>query len=172
MKHFTIISTLLILLLPLFSKAQHIQRRVQTDSSYYEKRDSEWVEIRIITKPFTKVDTLLRNTLMNEIHDKTVQLYNFRENLKAKEEETYTVFKRNSKQLKLFNRLPDMPRDTLKGNWNLNDVQVTIKADKIGNKKLTWYSEVSFEYQNELFIKQENDLWVSNKSKLVKIKAK
>jgi len=146
--------------------------KAQSDSIYYEKRDTQWVEVRVITKPFTKVDTLIRNTLMNQIHDKAMQLYQLRERLKEEEASTYDLFKRNNKQLKTFNRLPDMPKDTLRGNWTLNDAAVTIKADKIGTKKLTWYSPVSFEYQNELFIKQEEGLWISNKSKLVKIKAK
>lgn len=144
--------------------------KAQTDSTFYEKRDTQWVEVRVITKPFSKIDTLIRNTLMNQIYDKTLQLYQLRERLKEEETSTYEVFKRNSKQLKTFNRLPDMPRDTLKGNWTLNDVQVTIKANKIGAKKLTWFSEVAFEYQNELFIKQSKDIWISDKSKLIKIK--
>ena len=142
----------------------------QTDSTYYEKRDTQWVEIRVITKPFTKVDTLIRNTLMNQIHDKTMQLYQLRERLREEEASVYELFKTNNRQLKAFNRLPEMPKDTLKGNWLLNDTPVTIKADKIGIKKLTWYSSVAFEYQNELFVKQEQDLWISHKSKLVKVK--
>jgi len=162
MKHLIII---LIFCFPFLLKAQ-------SDSTYYEQRDTQWFEVRVITKPFTKVDTLVRNTLMNQIHDKTMQLYQLRERLKEEEASTYDLFKRNNKQLKTFNRLPDMPKDTLRGNWTLNDAAVTIKADKIGTKKLTWYSPVAFEYQNELFIKQEEGLWISNKSKLVKIKAK
>jgi hypothetical protein len=162
MKYLTII---LILYFPLLLKAQ-------SDSTYYEKRDTQWVEVRVITKPFTKVDTLIRNTLMNQIHDKTLQLYQLQERLKEEEASTIELFKTNNRQLKSFNKLPEMPKDTLKGNWLLNDVQVTIKSDKIGVKKLTWYSPVAFEYQNELFIKQEKDLWISSKSRLIKIKAK
>lgn len=144
----------------------------QSDSTYYEKRDSQWFEVRVVTKKFSNVDTLIRNTLMNQIHDKTKQVYELRERLRQEEAATYEVFRTNNRQLKSFNKLPDMPKDTLRGNWTLNDSPVTIKADKIGTKKLTWYSPVAFEYQNELFIKQENNLWISNKSKLVKIKAK
>lgn len=160
MKHLIII---LIFCFPFLLKAQ-------SDSTYYEQRDTQWFEVRVITKPFTKVDTLVRNTLMNQIHDKSMQLYQMRQRLKEEEASTYKVFRTNHRQLKAFNRLPDMPRDTLKGNWTLNGVQVTIKSDKIGAKKLTWFSEVAFEYQNELFIKQEQDLWISHKSKLAKVK--
>ena len=160
MKHLIII---LIFCFPLLLKAQ-------SDSTYYEQRDSQWFEVRVITKAFTKVDTLIRNTLMNQIYDKSMQLYQMRQRLKEEEASTYEVFRTNHRQLKAFNRLPNMPKDTLKGNWTLNDVQVTIKADKMGTKKLIWYSPVAFEYQNELFIKQEENLWVSRKSKLVKVK--
>lgn len=146
--------------------------KAQSDSVYYEKRDTQWFEVRVVTRKFTVADTLIRNTLMNQIHDKTNQLYQLRERVKEEEASTYELFRTNNRQLKQFAKLPAMPRDTLKGNWTLNDLQVTIKADKIGVKKLTWYSPVAFEYQNELFIKQDNDLWISNKSKLVKIKAK
>ncbi len=160
MKHLIII---LIFCFPFLLKAQ-------SDSTYYEKRDTQWVEVRVITKPFTKVDTLIRNTLMNQIHDKSMQLFQLRERMKEEEAATYELFKTNSRQLKGFSKLPDMPRDTLKGNWLLNDAQITIKADKVGNKKLVWFSPVAFEYQNELFIKQQQDIWISNKSKLIKVK--
>lgn len=146
--------------------------KAQSDSVYYEKRDTQWFEVRVITKKFSNVDTLIRNTLMNQIHDKTKQVYDLRERLKEEEAATYELFKTNNRQLKSFNKLPDMPRDTLRGIWTLNDLQVTIRNDRIGTRKLTWYSSVAFGYQNELFIKQDNDLWISNKSKLVKIKAK
>lgn len=142
----------------------------QVDSTYYEKRDSQWMEIRLTINPVTKVDTLVRNLLMNQLHDASVQLYDLRTKLKVKEKETLGLIRRNNRQLKVFTRLPEMPRDTLKGNWLLNGTQVTITQNRIGTKKLAWYSPVMFEYSNEFFIKEDNDLWISNKSKLVKVK--
>lgn len=142
------------------------------DSTYYEKVDSNWYEVTLKKTIVTKVDTLVRNKLMNEIHDISLQLYHLREQLKVKEKEVYSIFKRNNRQLKKFNRVQDMPRDTIKGQWLLDGTQVTIRNDKIGNNKLTWYSTVSFEYQNQLYIKQDLDLWVSDKSKFEKVKTK
>lgn len=140
------------------------------DSTYYEKRDSGWVEITLTVKPFAKVDTLIRNALANQIHDASMQLYILREQLKEKEKSVYELFKRNNRQLKSFTKLPEMPRDTLRGNWTLNSQPVTISQNRIAGKRLNWFSPVVFEFQNEFFIKQESDIWVSDKSRLEKVK--
>lgn len=142
----------------------------QTDSTYYEKRDSQWVEIRMIVTPVTKVDTLVRNTLMNQVHDNSLQLFQLRKQLKVKEKEVYQLFRRNNRQLKSFGRLPEFPKDTLRSNWLLDGNAVTIRNDRIGTVRMTWFSPVAFEYQNQLFIKQENDIWISDKSRLEKVK--
>jgi len=45
-------------------------------------------------------------------------------------------------------------------------VTVTIRNDKIGNKRITWYSQDVFEYNKEIFFRR-GKRWVSEKSTLI-----
>ena len=56
--------------------------------------------------------------------------------------------------------------DTSLSKWKLNGVEVTIKNDKIGNKRITWYSQDVFEYNKEIFFRR-GKRWVSEKSTLI-----
>lgn len=66
----------------------------------------------------------------------------------------------------LFKRSPDGPKDTLRGEWKLNGVTVAIRNDRIGNKRITWYSQDVFEYNKEIFFRR-GKRWVSDKSTLI-----
>lgn len=78
---------LLLVLLPIFSYAQQ-------DSTFYEKRDSQWYRINVriegqkkttTEEPYTTIDSLIKSTLLNALVDAGKQYRAFR--LQAEEQE-------------------------------------------------------------------------------------
>jgi hypothetical protein len=154
----------------------------QQDSIVYSKgvranKDSVWYRESLVKigdsiiyqkVPFTDVDSLILNTLINERHDAANQ-YRLAKIKWEEDEKSYKMkLRQPTKQLNdLFKKSPDGPKDTLKGGWKLNGVTVTVKNDKIGNKRITWYSQDVFEYNKEIFFRR-GKRWVSDKSILNK----
>ena len=164
---------LLVFTLPVFG---------QQDSVVYSKgtranKDSFWFKETFINIgdsviyqkiPWTNTDSLVMRTLINERYDAALQ-YRHAKLAWEEQEKSYLMrLRQPTRQLTaLFKRSPDGPKDTLKGEWKLNGVTVTIRNDRIGNKRLTWYSRDVFEYEKEIFFRR-GQRWVSDKSILRK----
>jgi len=166
---------LFILLFPLASYAQQDSIvyskgvRANGDSTWYRETFLKIGDSIVYQKiPWTQIDSLVVNTLVNERHDAANQ-YRLAKIKWEEDEKSYKQrLRQPTKQLNdLFKKVPDGPRDTLRGDWKLNGVAVTIKNDKIGNKRITWYSQDVFEYNKEIFFRR-GKRWVSDKSILNK----
>lgn len=117
--------------------------------------------------PWTMIDTLVINTLVNERYDAANQYRQAKLDWEKQEKSYLTRLRQPTRQLnELFKKSPDGPRDTIKGKWKLNGAEITIKNDKIGNKRITWYSPDVFEYNKEIFFRR-GKRWVSEKSTLM-----
>lgn len=154
----------------------------QQDSIVYSKgvrgnKDSIWYK-EIFTKigdsieykkyPWTNVDSLTLGTLISERYDAANQYRNAKLAWEEQEKSYLMRLRQPTRQLvTLFKRSPDGPKDTLKGEWKLNGATVTIRNDRIGGKRITWYSQDVFEYEKEIFFRR-GKRWVSDKSILNK----
>ena len=165
----------LFLLIPFFSFAQQDSIvyskgvRKNNESVWYKETFTKIGDSIIYQKiPWTPTDSLVLNTLVNERHDAANQ-YRQAKLAWGYQEKSYLMrLRQSTKQLNdLFKKSPDGPKDTLKGEWKLNGVTVTVKNDKIGNKRITWYSQDVFEYNKEIFFRR-GKRWVSDKSILKK----
>jgi len=165
----------LLFLIPFFSYAQ--QDSIVYSKGVRKNNDSIWYKetftyvgdsIEYKKYPWTDFDSLVVNTLVNERYDASLQ-YRQAKLAWEKQEKSYLMrLRQPTRQLNdLFKKSPDGPKDTLKGDWKLNGVTVTIRNDKIGNKRLTWYSQDVFEYNKEIFFRR-GKRWVSDKSILNK----
>ncbi len=154
----------------------------QQDSIVYSKgvranKDSVWYK-EIFTKigdsieykkiPWTYFDSLTLKTIINERYDAANQYRQAKLAWEEQEKSYLMRLRQPTRQLvALFKKSPDGPKDTLRGEWKLNGVTVTIRNDKIGNKRITWYSQDVFEYEKEIFFRR-GKRWVSDKSILNK----
>ena len=164
----------LLLLLPFFSYAQQDSIvyskgvRANGESTWYRETFLKIGDSIVYSKvPWTQVDSLVANTLINERHDAANQYRQAKLKWEEDEKSYKQRLRQPTKQLNdLFKKSPDGPKDTLSGDWKLNGVTVTIKSDKIGNKRITWYSQDVFEYNKEIFFRRGKQ-WVSDKSTLI-----
>lgn len=154
----------------------------QQDSIVYSKgiranKDSVWYKesftkigdsIEYKKYPWTNFDSLVVNTLINERYDAANQYRNAKIAWEEQEKSYLKRLRQPTRQLSaLFKRSPDGPKDTLRGDWKLNGVTVTIRNDRIGTRRITWYSRDVFEYEKEIFFRR-GKRWVSDKSILSK----
>ena len=164
----------LFLLIPFFSFAQQDSIvyskgvRVNKDSVWFKETFTKIGDSTIYQKiPWTNLDSLVLNTIVNERYDAANQYRQAKLAWEEQEKSYLMRLRQPTRQLRiLFNKSPDGPRDTLKGDWKLNGVEVTIKNDKIGNKRISWYSQDVFEYNKEVFFRRGRQ-WVSDKSTLI-----
>lgn len=161
-----------ILALPAFGQQDSIVYskgvRSNGDSVWYKETFTYIGDSIVYQKiPWTTVDSLTMRTLINERNDASLQ---YRQATIAWEEQEKSYLMRlrqPTRQLvTLFKKSPDGPKDTLRGEWKLNGVTVTIRNDRIGNKRITWYSYDVFEYDKEIFFRR-GKRWVSEKSTLI-----
>jgi len=165
----------LFLLIPFFSFAQQDSIvyskgvRANKDSIWFKETFTKIGDSIIYSKvPWTNFDSLVVNTLLNERYDAANQYRQAKLAWEEQEKSYLMRLRQPTKQLNdLFKKSPDGPKDTIKGEWKLNGVTVTVKNDKIGNKRITWYSQDVFEYNKEIFFRR-GKRWVSDKSILNK----
>lgn len=166
---------LLFCILPFFSFAQQDSIvyskgiRLNKDSVWFKETFTKIGDSTIYAKvPWTSTDSLVLNTLINERYDASLQYRQAKLAWEEQEKSYLMRLRQPTKQLNdLFKKGPDGPKDTLKGDWKLNGVAVKITNDKIGTKRITWYSKDVFEYNKEIFFRR-NKQWVSDKSILSK----
>ena len=164
----------LFLLIPFFSFAQQDSIvyskgvRVNKDSVWFKETFTKIGDSTIYQKiPWTNLDSLVLNTIVNERYDAANQYRQAKLAWEEQEKSYLMRLRQPTRQLRiLFNKSPDGPKDTLRGDWKLNGVTVTIRNDRIGNKRITWYSQDVFEYNKEVFFRRGRQ-WVSDKSTLI-----
>lgn len=167
---------LLLVFLPIFSYAQQ-------DSTFYEKRDTQWYKINVrieglkkttTEEPFTTIDSLIRRILINELHDASKQYREFR--LRSEEQEKdYLLRLRNAdRQYRtLYNTRPNLDSlsnaKQLIGTWLLDGVEISItKQLRLLTASINFVSEDVFWVNNngrEYFFRRGKN-WVSDKRKL------
>jgi len=168
---------ILLVFLPIFSYAQQ-------DSTFYEKRDTQWYKVTVrieglkkttTEEPYTKVDSLIKSTLLNSLVDASRQYREFR--LRNEElEKDYLLKLRNAdRQYRtLYNKRPDLDSISnakqLIGTWLLDGVEISItKQLKLLTASINFVSEDVFWVTNngrEYFFKRGRN-WISDKRKLV-----
>ncbi len=143
--------------------------RASGDSVWYRESFTRIGDSIIYQKvPWTSADSLTFNTLINERHDAANQYRQAKLAWEDQEQSYLMRLRQPTRQLRiLFNRSPDGPKDTLTGQWRLNGTTVTIRNDRIGTRRITWYSRDVFEYEREIFLRRGRR-WVSDKSILIK----
>lgn len=167
---------LIFMLFPVFTYAQQ-------DSTFYEKRDTQWYKINVrieglkkttTEEPYTTIDSLIKRTLINELHDASKQYREFR--LRSEEsEKDYLLRLRNAdRQYRtLYNKRPDLDSlsnaKQLIGTWLLDGLEISItKQLKLLSASINFVSEDVFWVTNngrEYFFKR-NKNWISDKRKL------
>ena len=161
----------LFLFIPFFSFAQQDSIvyskgvRANKDSIWFKETFTNIGDSIIYSKvPWTPIDSLVSSTLINERYDASNQYRQAKLAWEEQEKSYLMRLRQPTRQLRiLFGKSPDGPKDTLRGEWKLNGVTVTIRNDRIGNKRLTWYSQDVFEYEKEIFFRR-GKRWVSDKS--------
>lgn len=143
--------------------------RANKDSVWYKETFTYIGDSVVYQKiPWTTVDSLTMRALINERHDASLQYRQAKLAWEEQERSYLMRLRQPTRQLvALFKRSPDGPKDTLRGEWKLNGTTVTIRNDRIGNKRITWYSQDVFEYEKEIFFRRGRQ-WVSDKSILRK----
>ena len=167
---------LLLILLPVFSYAQQ-------DSTFYEKRDTQWYKVTVrieglkkttTEEPYTTVDSLIKSTLLSALVDAGRQYRAFK--LQAEEQEKdYLLKLRNAdKQYRnLYSTRPNLDSlsnaKQLIGTWLLDGVEISItKQLKLLTASINFVSEDVFWVTNsgrEYFFKRGRN-WISDKRKL------
>lgn len=119
--------------LPIFSYAQQ-------DSISYEKRDTQWYKVTVrieglkkttTEEPYTTVDSLIKNTLINELHDASKQYREFRIKSEEQEKDYLLRLRHADRQYRtLYNKRPDLDSISnakqLIGTWLLDGVEISI----------------------------------------------
>ena len=170
---YTLLFYILLFALPAFSQQDSIVYskgvRANKDSVWFKETFTKIGDSIIYQKiPWTTVDSLTFRTLINERNDASLQYRQAKIAWEEQEKSYLMRLRQLTKQLNdLFKKNPDGPKDALRGTWKLNGVSVTITNDKIGNKRITWYSQDVFEYNKEIFFRR-GKRWVSDKSILNK----
>lgn len=143
--------------------------RTNRDPIWYKESFTRIGDSTIYSKvPFTDVDSLILNTLLGERNDFSLQYRQAKIAWEEQEKSYLMKLRQSNRQMNnIFKRIPDGPKDTLRGEWKLNGATVTIRNDRIGNKRITWYSQDVFEYEKEIFFRR-GKRWVSDKSILSK----
>lgn len=167
---------LLFILLPIFSYAQQ-------DSTFYEKRDTQWYKINVriegqkkttTEEPYTTVDSLIKNTLINELHDASKQYREFRLATEKREKDYLLRLRQADRQYRtLYTTRPNLDSlsnaKQLIGTWLLDGVEISItKQLKLLTASINFVSEDVFWVTNsgrEYFFKRGKS-WVSDKRKL------
>ena len=163
---------ILLFALPAFSQQDSIVYskgvRANKDSIWFKETFTKIGDSIIYQKiPWTTVDSLTFRTLINERNDASLQYRQAKIAWEEQEKSYLMRLRQLTKQLNdLFKKNPDGPKDTLRGEWKLNGATVTIRNDRIGTKRITWYSQDVFEYNKEIFFRR-GKRWVSDKSTLI-----
>lgn len=168
----------LFFLLPIFSYAQQ-------DSTFYEKRDTQWyrVNVRIeglkkttTEEPYTTIDSLIKNTLINALVDAGRQYREFKLRTEEQEQDYLLRLRNADKQYRtLYGTRPDLDSISnakrLIGKWLLDDVEISItKQLKLSGSNINFVSENVFWIMNngrEYFFKRGEN-WISDKRKLIR----
>ena len=167
---------LLLVLLPIFSYAQQ-------DSVVYEKRDTQWYKITVrieglkkttVEEPYTTVDSLIKNTLLNTLIDAGRQYRAFKLSTEEQEKDYLLKLRQADKQYRtLYNTRPNLDSlnnaKQLVGTWLLDGVEISItKQLRLLTASINFVSEDVFWVTNngrEYFFKRGKN-WVSDKRKL------
>ena len=170
---YIIIFIILVFALPGFGQQDSVVYskgvRANKDSIWFKETFTKIGDSTIYQKiPWTNLDSLVLNTIVNERYDAANQYRQAKLAWEEQEKSYLMRLRQPTRQLRiLFGKSPDGPKDTLRGDWKLNGVTVTIRNDRIGTKRLTWYSQDVFEYEKEIFFRR-GKRWVSDKSILNK----
>lgn len=167
---------LLLILLPIFSYAQQ-------DSTFYEKRDTQWYKITVriegqkkttTEEPYTTVDGLIKSTLLNILVDAGRQYRAFRLQAEEQEKDYLLKLRQADKQYRtLYSTRPNLDSlsnaKQLIGTWLLDGVEISItKQLKLLTASINFVSEDVFWVTNsgrEYFFKRGKN-WISDKRKL------
>jgi len=170
----------LLLFLPIFSYAQQ-------DSTFFEKRDSQWFKVNVrieglkkttTEEPYTTVDSLIKSTLLNVLIDAGRQYRAFKLNTEEQEKDFLLRLRNADRQYRtLYGKRPDLDSlsnaKQLIGTWLLDGVEISItKQLRLLTASINFVSENVFWVTNsgrEYFFKRGND-WISDKRKLTSIK--
>lgn len=167
----------ILLFLPIFSYAQQ-------DSVVYEKRDTQWYKITVriegqkkttTEEPYTTVDSLIKNTLLNTLIDAGRQYRSFKFSTEEQEKDYLLKLRQADKQYRtLYNTRPNLDSlsnaKQLVGTWLLDGVEISItKQLRLLTASINFVSEDVFWVTNngrEYFFKRGKS-WISDKRKLV-----
>lgn len=177
---------LMLLFLPVLSFAQ--PRTISQDSITYEKIAGVWYKINhvqqgtrkvVVTDEYTTIDSLVFNTLKNEVNEAAYQYQLWKEKV-MEEEKSYLLRIRQAEKVykDLTGKRVDL--DTISnakqliGTWLYDGEELTItKQLKIKTLTVNFVSEkvfwINIDDQREYFFKKGND-WISEKHKLVQVK--
>ena len=167
---------LLLILLPIFSYAQQ-------DSTFYEKRDTQWYKINVriegqkkttTEEPYTTVDNLIKSTLLNTLVDAGRQYREFKLQAEEQEKDYLLKLRQADRQYRtLYSTRPKLDSlsnaKQLIGTWLLDGVEISItKQLKLLTASINFVSEDVFWVTNsgrEYFFKRGRN-WISDKRKL------
>ena len=167
---------LLLILLPVFSYAQQ-------DSTFYEKRDTQWYKINVriegqkkttTEEPYTTVDSLIKLTLLRDLLDAGRQYRAVKLQSEEQEQDHLLKLRQADRQYRLlYNKRPDLDSISnakqLIGTWLLDGVEISItKQLKLLTASINFVSEDVFWVTNsgrEYFFKRGKN-WISDKRKL------
>ena len=167
----------LLLFLPIFSYAQQ-------DSTFFEKRDSQWFKVNVrieglkkttTEEPYTTVDSLIKSTLLNVLADAGRQYRAFKLNTEEQEKDFLLRLRNADRQYRtLYGKRPDLDSlsnaKQLIGTWLLDGVEISItKQLRLLTASINFVSEDVFWVINsgnrEYFFKRGKN-WISDKRKL------
>lgn len=167
----------LLLFLPIFSYAQQ-------DSTFFEKRDSQWFKVNVrieglkkttTEEPYTTVDGLIKSTLLNVLIDAGRQYRAFKLNTEEQEKDFLLRLRNADRQYRtLYGKRPDLDSlsnaKQLIGTWLLDGVEISItKQLRLLTASINFVSEDVFWIINsgnrEYFFKRGKN-WISDKRKL------
>ena len=167
---------LLLILLPVFSYAQQ-------DSTFYEKRDTQWYKVTVrieglkkttTEEPYTTVDSLIKSTLLSALVDAGRQYREFKLQSEEQEKDYLLKLRHADRQYRtLYSTRPNLDSlsnaKQLIGTWLLDGVEISItKQLKLLTASINFVSEDVFWVTNsgrEYFFKRGRN-WISDKRKL------
>lgn len=167
---------LILILLPIFSYAQQ-------DSTFYEKRDTQWYKITVridglskttTEQPYTTVDSLIKLTLLRDLVDAGRQYREFKLQTEEREKDYLLKLRQADRQYRtLYSTRPNLDSlsnaKQLIGTWLLDGVEISItKQHRLLTASINFVSENVFWVTNsgrEYFFKRGKN-WISDKRKL------